>query len=314
MKKIIEIFLVIVLITIGILYFYYTAESTISEKVNNTMENKIEIKNVENNLNNNTVVNNKNDNVFSIKNKKTHLYKEDSNYDLDYSGFKVLEYDNTNSSYAQIYYILYDYVTDPAYSYILEIIDSYGNSLLENGKKEENIMGGIVTPIKIKKVDFNNKLRIKVYEKNGIKVENSVELEIDLSKELEEKKRIDRTAELKDGKLGNLKFKYISSKNVYFGPTSHAYSKKLIGENASFPVKIQYGNYLESSEYIDLFCEKNVNNLSLERAFESLALINKSVGNYGLSDVYGKDIVDNTGNVVDTAIVTFDEMIKIFNV
>jgi len=174
MKKIIEIFLVIVLITIGILYFYYTAESTISEKVNNTMENKIEIKNVENNLNNNTVVNNKNDNVFSIKNKKTHLYKEDSNYDLDYSGFKVLEYDNTNSSYAQIYYILYDYVTDPAYSYILEIIDSNGNSLLENGKKEENIMGGIVTPIKIKKVDFNNKLRIKVYEKNGIKVENSV--------------------------------------------------------------------------------------------------------------------------------------------
>ena len=113
--------------------------------------------------------------------------------------------------------------------------------------------------------------------------------------------------------MGDIKFKYIDSEDVYFGTTSHAYSTDLVGENASIPIKVQYGNYLLPQEHIEISYERNVNSLSLEEAFESLSIINNNFGQYGLSDVYGMPIEDNEKNVIDTVIINFEDMINLCN-
>jgi len=176
-------------------------------------------------------------------------------------------------------------------------------------------MGGIASSVKIKKTDLNSVITFSIFEKereSGQILKNS-RREVDLSKELQKIKKIDQTVDLKNGKLGDMSFKYIDSDDVYFGETAHAYSEKLVGENASFPLKSQYGNYLLLEDNIEFSYDKNVNELSLEDAFEKLSLINKTFGQYGLSDVYGMDILDKNGEILDTVIITFDEIIQLAN-
>lgn len=260
-------------------------------------------------------VNEENKKVYSIKDKKIYLYEDTNDIYEDYRGIKLLEYDNSNNNYAEIYYILYDYTTDPSFCYTLEITDELNNSLLVENKKEQQIVGGIVSTVRIRKLSLDNKINFSVFEKDAEtnNIVNSSQTQINLNKDLEEKIKINQSSNLNDGKLGEVNFKYIDSENVYFGTTSHYYSEKLVGEDCSLPIKVQYGNYLVSEEHIEFSCYKNVNNLSLEKAFESLVLINENFGQYGLSDVYGMDITDEKGELIDTVIITFEEMIKLCN-
>ena len=251
--------------------------------------------------------------IYSIKDNDFHLYEKAEDRDPEYSGMKLLEYDNSNENYAEIYYVLYDYSTEPSFKYTLEIKDKSNNTLLMDNQKEEQIMPGIVSNIRIQKVNLDSILNISIFEKDAETEEifTSAETQVDLKNNLESEKKINQNKNLKDGVLGDIKFKYIDSEYTYFGTTSHSYSKDLVGETCSLPIKIQYGNYLPAEEHIEFSYEKNVNNLTLEEAFEATSLINSTMGQYGLSDVYGLNIIDKKGEVIDTVIVNFEDMIKL---
>lgn len=182
-------------------------------------------------------------------------------------------------------------------------------------EKEQQIIGGIVSTAKIKKLSLDQKFNFSIFEKNEEtnSISNSAQIQIDLEKDLEEKVKIDQSSNLKDATLGDVNFKYIDNEYVYFGTTSHAYSTELTGNNFSVPIKSQYGNYLISKEHIEFACEMNVNNLTLEDAFEKNALINQNVGQYDLSDFYGMDIYDEQGQLKETVVINFEEMIDLCN-
>lgn len=253
--------------------------------------------------------------VYSIKEKNFYLFEDENDRNEEYRGIKLLEYDNSNNDYAEIYYILYDYTTDPSFYYTLEITDEADNSLLIDEEKEQQIIGGIVSTARIKKLSLEQKFNFSVFEKieETNSISNSAQIQIDLKKDLEEKVKIDQSSNLKAGTLGDINFKYIDDEYVYFGTTSHAYSTELTGNNFSVPIKSQYGNYLISEEHIEFACEMNVNNLKLEDAFEKNALINQNVGQYGLSDLYGMDIYDEQGQFKETVVINFEEMIDLCN-
>lgn len=251
---------------------------------------------------------------YSIKDKKFYLYEDENDRDEEYRGIKLLEYDNSSEEYAEIYYISYDYTTDPSYYYTIKITDEKNKSIFLDGAEEKNVIGGVVSSVKIKKIDLTSKINIAVFEKfeETNNVEDSAQVQIDLSNDLEEKIKIDQSVNLTSANLDGVKFKYIDSEYVYFGTTAHAYSEKLVGENCSFPLNSQYGNNLISEEHIGFYYDKNVNNLSLEEAFDSVVLINGNMGQYGLSDVYGLAIYDyEKEEFIETIIVSFEEMIKL---
>lgn len=253
--------------------------------------------------------------VYSIKEKDFYLFEYENDRNEEYRGIKLLEYDNSNNDYAEIYYILYDYTTDPSFYYTLEVTDEANNSLLIEGEKEQQIIGGIVSTARIKKLSLDQKFNFSIFEKieeiNSIS--NNAQIQIDLEKDLEEKVKIDQSSNIKEATLGDINFKYINDEHVYFGTTSRAYSTELTGNNFSVPIKSQYGNYLISEEHIEFACEMNVNNLTLEDAFEKNALINQNVGQYGLSDLYGMDIYDKQGQLKETVVINFEEMIDLCN-
>lgn len=296
MKKLMNILLIIIVIAVvaGGVYFVINNKETEEPKTEKKAENKVE-----------------ETKSYSIENKKVYLFEENvDDIEEEYRGFSLLEYKDSND-YAEIYYILYDYTTDPSFYYSLKVTDESGNNLLLN-KKEEQITGGVISTVKIKKVSLDSKINFEVLEKEEDKISNSAELSIDLSKDLADIEKIKQTGNLKDGKVGNVEFKYIDDEYVYFGTTEHSYSKNLVGENSSLPVKVQYGNKLVAQEHIEISCEKNVNNLSLEQAFESLSLIDETFGQYGLSDIYGMNILDKNGEeVIGEVILTFDQVMKL---
>jgi hypothetical protein len=304
MKKSIIIALIIILliIVIGVVTYFYIKENSDSTLTNN-----------------NTYISDKNllneDKVYSIKSKDFYLNEDEEQVDdlEEDRGMKLLEYDNTASDYAEIYYIFYDYSVEPSFYYSIEITDEKNKSVLL--EEYEQLTCGEVASVKIKKLSLNQTINISIFEKyeETNKISKSSEIQIDLINDLEEKVKIDQSADLKNGKLGDINFKYVDSEYVYFGTTSHSFSENLVGETSSLPIKMQYGNYLITGEYIEFLYDKNVNNLNLEDAFESLALITETVGQYGLSDIYGMDIVDENGEITDTVTITFEDMINLCN-
>ena len=253
------------------------------------------------------LLNNNFNNVYSINGKNFYLYKDNVyGTEEEYRGVKLLEYDNSNNDCATIYYILYDYSTDPSYTYTIRIEDEQNKNLILD-KDEDVIIGGMVCNVRIKKVPLNSKIMVSVYEKTNEEVTGNSSIQIDLSKDLEKVKKIDQLQNVKEATIGNVKFKYIDSDNVYFGDINHTYSEKLVGKYCSIPVKVQYGNILVYNEYIDLWCEKNVNNLSCDDAFEKLKLITNSFGQYGLSDIYGLYIPNSEDNLI----IKFEDFINL---
>jgi hypothetical protein len=250
--------------------------------------------------------------VYAINHKE--FYLNENNQEDENSGMKLLEYDNTPGSYAEIYYIFYDYDVDPSYYYTLEITDNSGNSLLLNNEVE-TLFGGIVTSVRIQKISLDKTINFSISERDyeTENISKSAKLQVNLADALETKIEIDQSENLKNGKLGDISFNYVDDEYVYFGTTAHTYSENLVGENCSLPIKGQYGNALMLEDYIEFSYDKNVNNLTLDEAFEALALITKTVGQYGLSDVYGMDITDENDEIIDTVIIDYNDMIKLCN-
>ena len=250
--------------------------------------------------------------IFSVKNNDFSIYEEDVyNKSEEYTGVKVLEYDNSNIDFAEIYYVSYDYTTDPSYTYTIEIRDESNKSIILDGEEEHRVVGGVVSSVKIKKLSLDSIINMSLFEKIGDKIENSGKTQIDLSKDLEKKVKIDQSENIKEGTLLDIKFKYIDDEFTYHGTTQHAYSEKYVGENSSLVFKIQYGNRLVSIDHVEILGEKNVNNLNLYKAFENMALITRNFGQYGLPDVFGLDLKNN--DETETVLVSFDEMIKLCN-
>ena len=168
------ILLVIFIIIIGGIYFYTIKnipkdnQNLISDDkiTNNKVETESQIK----------------EQIYSIKNKDFYLYGDAEGIDEEYRGVKLLEYDNLTNDYAEIYYISYDYSTDPSFYYTLEITDESNNTLLLDGKKEEQVIGGVVSKAKIKSLSLDNKINFSIFEKyiETNEIVNSSKIQIDL--------------------------------------------------------------------------------------------------------------------------------------
>lgn len=307
MKKVLIIIVLLIAAIVCGLYLFFRGNSNIQE--NDSIERAI-------NESNSDYENYEGDDpedadkVYSISNKDFNLYDNTNEIDEEYSGMKLLEYD-VYKDYDEIYYILYDYTTDPTYEYYIKFEDESNNNLLLKNE-EQRIIGGVISRAKIKKQDLKSKINVSIFEKNidQDKIENGANVKIDLEKDLEEFFKIDNSENLQDGTLENISFKYVDSENLYYGTTEHSYSNRLTGEIYSIPVKLQYGNRLVSEEHIEFSFEKNVNNLSLEEAYESLSLINENFGQFGLSDIYGLRKIDSKEDD-EEIIIDFDEMIDL---
>lgn len=258
--------------------------------------------------------------VYGIEGKDFNLFEVDPEADEEYQGIKLFEYDDTHKNYAEIYYVSYDYYTDYSSTYNLMIRDEDGNSLLLNDDLnkygEETLYGGEVRSTKIKKMDLDSKIIFEVIERDyttGEKTKKS-DTTIDLSSDLAVKVEIDQSDDQIEETLEDVSFKHTYDENYYRGDTGNAYSKALVGEDISWTLKSQYGNTLVPDEHIDFSFETNVNNLSLEEAFEDYLLINNNLGQYGLSDVYGINITDENGDFTgEEFTVTFEQMLKFAN-
>ena len=64
-------------------------------------------------------------------------------------------------------------------------------------------------------------------------------------------------------------------------------------------MKSQYGNDLVVTSYMEFRYYKNVNELSLNEAFDNMVLIEENAGHYGLSDVY-ELAINNNGEIIDS--------------
>ena len=251
--------------------------------------------------------------VYSIEDKD--FYFEDEEEDEE-NGIKLYEYDNTNSNYAEIYYNLMSYTTDPSYSYIIEAKNEEGKSLLlnerENSISEREMIGGITSYIKIDKENLGSKIYITVkemYEHSAKSrtIERQATTTIDLSKDLEEQKKVNFTSSTAVYELEDIKFETYKDekidKNTYM-----PYSSNCKGTSYSIGVSAQYGNRIVSEEHIEFYAINNINNLSLNEAFDTEIKILENIGNYGLSDKYKIYVSNGSGEITNEFEITFEEM------
>lgn len=251
--------------------------------------------------------------VYSIEDKD--FYFEDEEEDEE-NGIKLYEYDNTNSNYAEIYYNLMSYTTDPSYSYIIEAKNEEGKSLLlnerENSISEREMIGGITSYIKIDKENLGSKIYITVkemYEHSAKSrtIERQATTTIDLSKDLEEQKKVDFTSSTAAYELEDIKFETYKDekidKNTYM-----PYSSNCKGTSYSIGVSAQYGNRIVSEEHIEFYAINNINNLSLNEAFDTEIKILENIGDYGLLDKYKIYVSNGSGEITNEFEITFEEM------
>lgn len=251
--------------------------------------------------------------MYSIENRDFYFEDEEENED---NGVKIYEYDNTNSKFAEIYYKLSSYYTDPAYSYIIEAKNEEGSSLLlnerENSISEREIIGGTISSIKIDKEKIGSKIDITVkemYEHSARSrtIEREAKVTIDLSKDLELQEEIDFFSSTASYELEDIKFEVYKdeeiSKNTYFTA-----SENCKGTSYSIGLSTQYGNRIVSEENIEFYCINNINNLSLQEAFDIETQISEKVGQYGLSDKYKIYVSNGSGEVTNEFEITFEEM------
>lgn len=97
---------------------------------------------------------------------------------------------------------------------------------------------------------------------------------------------------------------------MYIMVQHNGHTDELIGELYSIAIPSQYGNHLMNNKYIDFSCEKNVNNLTLEEAFENIKLIRENMGAYALDTRYELYFVEDT-EIVDSIEIHFDKMIEL---
>ena len=280
MKKLMKIFvLIIIIIAIGVMSYFYI------ESIN---ENQIK--------------------DYAIREKEIHLYKNEDEAYGSYGGIQLLEYDNSNKDYAEIYFISFDYTTEPGMYYTVEITDESNENLLLDGTDEQKFAGGVVTGAKIKKINLDEKINLTIFEKgrDTNRVFNSVKVQIDLGKDLEEKSNILQQPELWNGNIANINFKYVDSEDVYF-------SKDTQSEEFYMAAEVQYGSSYINEEFIRILAEKNIMNFNLEEAFKNYKLIFDNMPVYGIRDTYYFDIWSEQDEMCYEVVIDFNEMIDLCN-
>ncbi len=303
----ISIFIIAIAVLIG-LYLYNKKPAEIVEN-NNFNENKLEDTNTVKETIEKVSLD---EEVYSIEDKDFYFDNEAEEYD----GIKMYEYDNTNSEYAEIYYRLDTYLTDPSYSYIIEAKNEEGKSLLLNERlnsvSEREILGGVTSSIKIDKENVGSKIDITVKEMcehsaRSRTLERKASITLDLKKDLEKQDKIDFTNNTASYELQDIKFETYKDENVekdsYIMITPNCRRA-----NYSISLSTQYGNRIVSEENITFYAINNVNNLSLDEAFDIEKEILEKVGNYGLADQYTLMVSNGNSEIKNEFEITFEEM------
>lgn len=307
----ISIFIIVIAVLIG-LVIYNNKPGEVIES-NDIIENKSE--------NTNTVQENiekvsLDEKIYSIEDKDFYFEEEEENED---NGIKLYEYDNTNSKYAEIYYHLNTYLTDPAYNYIIEAKNEEGKSLLlnerENSVSEREVVGGVTSSIKIDKENLGAKIDITVKEMcehsaRSRTLERKANVTLDLNKDLEEQEKVDFSSNTATYELEDIKFEVYKDENV----EKDSYimvSPNCRRINYSISLSTQYGNRIVSEENVSFYAINNVNNLSLDDAFDIEKQILEKVGNYGLSDQYNLIVSSGNSEVTNEFEITFEDMKKL---
>lgn len=307
----ISIFIIAIAVLIG-LVIYNNKPGEVIES-NDIIENKSENTNtVEENLEKVSL----DEKIYSIEDKDFYFEDEEENED---NGIKLYEYDNTNSKYAEIYYHLNTYLTDPSYSYIIEVKNEEGKSLLlnerENSVSEREVVGGVTSSIKIDKENLGAKIDITVKEMcehsaRSRTLERKANVTLDLNKDLEEQEKVDFSNNTATYELEDIKFEVYKDENV--GKDSYIMvSPNCRRINYSISLSTQYGNRIVSEEHISFYAINNINNLSLDDAFDIEKQILEKVGNYGLSDQYNLIVSNGNSEVTSEFEITFEDMKKL---
>lgn len=302
------IFIIVIAVLIG--GFIYNNKPAEVIENNNVLENKSEDTNtVEENIEKVSL----DEKIYSIEDKDFYFENEEENED---NGIKLYEYDNTNSKYAEIYYHLNTYLTDPSYSYIIEAKNEEGKSLLlnerENSISEREVIGGVTSSIKIDKENLGAKIDITVKEMcehsaRSRTLERKANITLDLNKDLKKQEKIDFTNNTAAYELEDIKFEIYKDEKVekdsYIMVSPNC--KKV---NYSISLSTQYGNRIVSEEHISFYAINNINNLSLDDAFNTEKEILEKVGNYGLSDQYNIIVSNGNSEVKNEFEITFEDM------
>lgn len=314
LRQLIVFIISIIIIAIAILVIVISNKNRAEEleKDESKLENNIEAENkVEDTLRvEKTSIEDK---VYSIENKD--FYFEDGEESED-TGVKLYEYDNTNSKYAKIYYVLKSYQTDPSYNYTIEAKSENGESLILNDRdnkiSQREVTGGVTSFIKIDKERLGSKIDIVVkemveYSSSTKTVARQGEATIDLNKDLKEQKKINFKNNTASYELGNIKFEIYKEDNV--SKETYQSSSPTCNREISFiQMATQYGNKMVFEENIQFYNVKNVNNLSLDEAFKIEKKIEETVGSYGLQDTYKVFASNGSGEITNEYTITFEDM------
>lgn len=307
---VISIIIIAIAILIVVIFNKNNAEKL--GKNDSKIENNVEIQNeVEKNLAvEKTSIDNK---VYSIEGKDFYFQNEEEN---EYTGIKLYEYDNTNSRYAKIYYVLNSYTTDPSYNYIIEAKSENGESLLLNDRdnkiSEREVTGGVVSFIKIDKERLGSKIDITVKEMlehstSTRTLERQGNVILELEKDLEEQEKINFKNDTSRYELGDIRFETYREDKIS-KDTYQASSSNCNRENYSIEIATQYGNKVVYEKNIQFYNVKNVNNLTLDEAFEIERKIEETIGNYGLQDEYTIFASNGSGEIKNEYKITFEDM------
>lgn len=304
---------ILLIAIIAIVCIYTNKQSKEKENVN-ASENKVEIENkVENNTTTSAEKASIKDKVYSIEEKDFYFQDEEEN---EFSGIKVYEYDNTNSKYAKIYYVLNSYSTDPSYNYTIEAKTEDGESLLlndrDNSISEREVMGGVTSFIKIDKEKVGSKIDITVKEMvehsaRSRTLERQGKVTIDLNKDLKEQEKVDFKNNTASYQLEDIKFETYKDDKIN-KDTYQSASSNCDRTSYSIGISTQYGNRIVSEEYIQFYTVNNINNLTLDDAFAIERKIEEKIGNYGLLDKYTVFASNGSGEITNEYNITFEDM------
>lgn len=250
---------------------------------------------------------------YSIENKDFYF---EGYEDSESPAVTIYEYDNTKSEYAELYFCLNEYSTEESYKYVIEAKNEDGESLLLNDRanavSQRNVIGGMISPIKIDKEKVASKINITVKEmiehsSNTRTVEREGKVTLDLAKDLEEQEKVDFESSTSSYELEDIKFETYKDDNVS-KDSSRYYSENCKGVSYSIGISTQYGNKIVSEENISFYAVNNINELSLDDAFNIKTQIEEKVGQYGLSDLYEVYVTNGRGEITGEYEITFEDM------
>lgn len=219
---------------------------------------------------------------YAVENKKvTYKQVDMSNKREKLPKIQLLEVKKSDMT-TKLTFLLDDYTTEPSITHIIEILDENNNVILE--RDLEHIMGGVVSDIILKNVEFNSKLKIKFYELDieSKKIFSEGEMELDLSKDLIKKNK-NNVSKIKK-KWQGLEFEYNKGAQTY----EDNYLGKEKDETTHYIDIHLYktiGNEQIDNGLISISCYKNIYNRDLNKVVDELKRL-EFLGGYKYSHKY----------------------------